>query len=376
MATFQAAGTSYATHGHAMIPFYIFYSMFGFQRTGDQDVGLRRRPRPRLPHRCDGRPDHARRRGPPARRRPQPHPRSTVPFVRGYDPAFAYELAAIIRDGIERMHVKGEDLFYYITCTTRTTPEAEARRRRRGILRGIYRFAEAPQVGKDAHPARLVGSGSILERGPRRARPASRAVRCRGRGLQRPVLPDARRDALEAERWNRLHPDAQTPRMPYVTTVLSGDGGPIVAATDWMKALPDMVARWLPDHYLSWAPTGSAGAGPARTCGRCSRSIRRISPPRRSSRWPAAARWPRAKAAKASRPRRRPDKIDVGFEALASAAVLASAASAPRAQPRMTPPSQTSAGGGTDGHAPGRWSSTSDRQGEYPSAWSTSRTAA
>ncbi len=119
---------------------------------------------------------------------------STVPNLRAYDPAFAYELAAVVRDGIERMYgPKPEDVFYYVTIYNENyaQPVRPEGLTDEAILRGIYRFAAAPDLGRDAHPARLVGSGLDPPAGPRRARPARREVRRRGRGLQRPVVPAA-----------------------------------------------------------------------------------------------------------------------------------------------------------------------------------------
>ncbi len=178
MASFQAAGTSYATHGLAMIPFYIFYSMFGFQRTGDQmwafgdargrgflmgaTAGRTTLTGEGLQH-DDGHSTSV---------------ASTDPNIRAYDPAFAYELATIVRDGIERMYgAKPEDVFYYVTIHNENyaQPARPDGVTDEAILRGLYRFAEAPDVGKDAHPARLVGSGSILQQVDRGSRPARRA---------------------------------------------------------------------------------------------------------------------------------------------------------------------------------------------------------
>jgi pyruvate dehydrogenase E1 component len=184
---------------------------------------------------------------------------STVPNVRAYDPAFAYELAAVVRDGIERMHgPKPEDVFYYITIYNENyaqpakpdgvSPEA--------ILRGIYRFAEAPSIGPDAHVARLVGSGSILQQVIAARDLLAERFGVAAEVYSAPSFPLLRRDALEAERWNRLHPDAKQPHVPYVSGVLPFEGGPIVAATDWMKALPDMVSRWLPPHYVALGTDG------------------------------------------------------------------------------------------------------------------------
>ena len=262
MASFQAAGTSYATHGHATIPFYIFYSMFGFQRTGDQMWAFGdARGRGFLMGATAGRTTLAGE----GLQHDDGHSHilaSTVPVVRGYDPAFAYELAAIVRDGIERMYVKGEDVYYYISIYNENYAQpAKPDGVDEGILRGIYRFAEAPDVGKDAHPARLVGSGSILNNVIAARDLLAERFGVAAEVYSAPSFPLLRRDALEAERWNRLHLEAKTPRVPYVTTVLPFDGGPIVAATDWMKALPDMVARWLPPHYLSLGTDGFGRSG-------------------------------------------------------------------------------------------------------------------
>ncbi|HEY6013434.1 MAG TPA: pyruvate dehydrogenase (acetyl-transferring), homodimeric type, partial [Candidatus Limnocylindrales bacterium] len=262
MASFQAAATSYATHGLATIPFYIFYSMFGFQRTGDQmwafgdargrgflmgaTAGRTTLTGEGLQH-DDGQTQIL---------------ASTIPNLRAYDPAFAYELAAVVRDGIERMYGKrpdgslGEDVFYYITIYNENYAQAPRPAGvGDGILRGLYRFAEAPGIGGDAHPARLVGSGSILQQVLAARDLLADKFGVAAEVYSAPSFPLLRRDALEAERWNRLHPDAK-PRLPYVSQVLPHEGGPIVAATDWMKALPDMVARWLPPHYLALGTDG------------------------------------------------------------------------------------------------------------------------
>ena len=262
MASFQAAGTSYATHGHATIPFYIFYSMFGFQRTGDQMWAFGdARGRGFLMGATAGRTTLAGE----GLQHDDGHSHilaSTHPVVRGYDPAFAYELAAIIRDGIERMYVKGEDVYYYISLYNENyaqPPKPDGVDE--GILRGIYRFAEAPSVGKDAHPARLVGSGSILNQVITARDLLAEKFGVAAEVYSAPSFPLLRRDALEAERWNRFHADAKEPRVPYVTSVLPFEGGPIVAATDWMKSLPDMVSRWLPPHYLSLGTDGFGRSG-------------------------------------------------------------------------------------------------------------------
>jgi pyruvate dehydrogenase E1 component len=184
---------------------------------------------------------------------------STIPNLRSYDPAFAYELAAVVRDGIERMHgPKPEDVFYYITLYNENyvQPQRPEGITDEAVLRGVYRFAEAPGIGRDAHAARLVGSGAILQQVLAARDLLAEKFGVAAEVYSAPSFPLLRRDALEAERWNRLHPGARTPRVPYVSSVLPHDGGPIVAATDWMKALPDMVARWLPPTYIALGTDG------------------------------------------------------------------------------------------------------------------------
>jgi len=256
VASLQAAATSYASHAFPVIPFYIFYSMFGFQRTGDQIWALAdARGRGFMMGATAGRTTLTGE----GLQHDDGHSHilaQTVPNVRAYDPAFAYELAAVVRDGIERMYNAGEDVFYYISIYNENYAQPKkADGIDEGIIRGIYRFAEAPDLGPKAHRARLVGSGSILQQVI-----AARDLLAEKAGIaaevySAPSFPLLRRDALDAERWNRLHPTEKA-RVPYVSTVLGPDGGPIVAATDWLKALPDMVARWLPPYYVSLGTDG------------------------------------------------------------------------------------------------------------------------
>jgi pyruvate dehydrogenase E1 component len=259
MASFQAAGTSYATHGYPVIPFYIFYSMFGFQRTGDQMWAFGdARGRGFLMGATAGRTTLTGE----GLQHDDGHTQilaSTVPNVRAYDPAFAYELAAVVRDGIERMYVKGEDVYYYVTIYNETyvqPPKPAEPGIDEAIIRGIYRLSPAPDAGKGAHGVRLVGSGAILQQVIAAQVLLAEKFGVAAEVYSAPSFALLRRDALEAERWNRLHPDARKPRVPYVAQVLPADGRPIIAASDWMKAWPDMVARWLPDYYLSLGTDG------------------------------------------------------------------------------------------------------------------------
>jgi len=261
MASFQAAGTAYASHGIATIPFYIFYSMFGFQRTGDQAWAFAdARGRGFLMGATAGRTTLTGE----GLQHDDGHSQvlaSVVPNIRAYDPAYAYELAAIVRHGIERMYGAGEDVFYYVTIYNENYPmPARPDGVDEGIVRGLYRLREAPDVEARAIRARLLGSGSILQQVV-----AAQALLAERFGVaaevySAPSFQQLRREALEVERWNRLHPGA-TPRIPYVSELLGPDGGPIVATTDWLRALPDMVARWLPQGFTSLGTDGFGRSG-------------------------------------------------------------------------------------------------------------------
>ena len=257
MASFQAAGTSYATHGEPMIPFYIFYSMFGFQRTGDQAWAFAdARGRGFMMGATAGRTTL----NGEGLQHEDGHSHllaSTVPAIRAYDPAFAYELATVVRDGIERMFSRGEDTFYYVTLYNENHPmPAKPDGVDEGIVRGLYRFVAGPEIaGEMRGRVRLVASGAILQQAL-----AARGLLAERFGVAAEVYSATswqllRRDALEAERWSRLHP-AEAPRVPYVSQVLGAGGGPVVLVSDWVKALPDLLGRWLPPGYVSLGTEG------------------------------------------------------------------------------------------------------------------------
>ncbi|HSH61386.1 MAG TPA: pyruvate dehydrogenase (acetyl-transferring), homodimeric type [Acidimicrobiales bacterium] len=258
MASFTAAGTSYATWGEPMVPFYIFYSMFGFQRTGDLIWAFGdSRGRGFLLGATAGRTTL----NGEGLQHEDGHSlllASTVPNVSAYDPAFAYEVAVIVRHGLAAMYGdEPEDRFYYLTLYNENyempaMPEGAEE----GIVRGMYRFAAAPEgPGRQA---------TILFSGPAygAAMEAQRLL-----AADHDVAADCwsvtsykalREEALETERWNRLHPQ-EPARVTHVTQVLSSHSeGPFVAVTDFMKAVPDQVARWVPGHFT---PLGTDGYG-------------------------------------------------------------------------------------------------------------------
>jgi pyruvate dehydrogenase E1 component len=256
MASFTAAGTSYATHGEAMIPFYIFYSMFGFQRTGDLSWAFAdARGRGFLLGATAGRTTL----NGEGLQHEDGHSHvlaSVVPSVRAYDPAFAYEVATIIRDGLDRMYVKGEDIFYYLTLYNQdySMPPMPTGAEE-GILKGLYLYRSAVTQAK--HRAQLFGSGVILLQALRAQEILAERFDVAADVWSATSYTQLRLDALSCERWNRLHP-GETPRVPYVTSALADFPGPVIAATDYMKSVPDLVGRWIPRPFV---PLGTDGFG-------------------------------------------------------------------------------------------------------------------
>jgi pyruvate dehydrogenase E1 component len=181
---------------------------------------------------------------------------SAVPTLQIYDPAYAYEMAIIIRDGIRRMYEAGEDIFYYLTIFNENyahpqMPEGAEE----GILKGLYLFRPAAQIPNPRGRVQLLGSGPIL----RMVLQASEILRDRYQ-----VMADVwsatsynllRRDCLETDRWNMLHPD-QPKRQSYLSQVLANRPGPFVAASDFMKAVPDQIAKWVPGALLTLGTDG------------------------------------------------------------------------------------------------------------------------
>ena len=244
MSSCLAAGTSYANHGVPMIPFFIYYSMFGFQRVGDliwafadsrakgfllgATAGRSSLAGEGLQHQDGHSPLHA----------------STVPTCITYDPAYAYEVAVIVQDGIRRMYEEMEDCFYYLTVYNDNYVQPAMPEREgvvAGILKGIYKYQAAsngPAV------AQLFGSGSILNEALKAQQILAEKYQISTDVWSVTSYNELRREALETERWNRLHPaDAQ--RVPHILQVLDGERGPIIASSDYMKAVPDMLAPWL-----------------------------------------------------------------------------------------------------------------------------------
>jgi len=248
MASFTAAGTSYATHGEAMIPFYIFYSIFGLQRTGDLVWAFGdARGRGFLLGATAGRTTLSGE----GLQHEDGHSHllaATIPNVLAYDPAVAYETAMIVREGMRRMYEGGEDVFYYLTLYNENYPQPPMPPGvEEGILRGLYHFRPAPEGPR--HRAVLLGSGAILQQVLRAQELLADRFDVGAEVWSVTSYQQLRNDALEAERWNRLHP-TEPPRRPYVVRALESAAGPVVAATDYLKAVPDLVAPWIDRPYL------------------------------------------------------------------------------------------------------------------------------
>jgi len=254
MSSFIAAGTAYATHGISTIPFFLFYSMFGFQRIGDLVwAAADMRCRGFLVGATAGRTTLAGE-GLQHQDGHSHHLAQVVPTVRAYDPAYAYEIAVIVRDGLRRMYVDADDAFYYLTVGNEAyaMPPMPAQSEE-GILRGMY-LCSASQVGGGA-AVQLLGSGAILNETLRAQALLAERFSVAADVWSVTSYQELRRDALEVERWNRLHP-TEPERVPYVSRCLAGRGPLVVAASDYLKSLPDAVARWMPARLVSLGTDG------------------------------------------------------------------------------------------------------------------------
>jgi pyruvate dehydrogenase E1 component len=257
MSDFIAAGTAYATHGVNTIPFFIFYSMFGFQRIGDLiwaagdmrtkgfllggTAGRTTLAGEGLQHQ-DGN-SHL-----------LAYP---VPNLVTYDPAYAYELAVIIQDGIRRMYEKQEDVFYYLTLMNENYPHppmSDADGVREGILRGMYRVKASENQDAKLR-AQLFGSGAILNEVLEASRILAEQYNVAADVWSVTSYKELYRDGHEVERWNMLHP-SEKPRTPYVTSCVADAPGVFVAASDYVKALPDSISQWLPRQLVSLGTDG------------------------------------------------------------------------------------------------------------------------
>ena len=242
-----AAATAYANHGVNMIPFYIYYSMFGFQRVGDYlwaagdmqargfllggTAGRTTLAGEGLQHQ-DGHSLLA---------------ASTIPNCVAYDPTYSYELTVIIQDGMRRMYQERENIFYYLTCMNENyTHPAMPKGAEAGILKGMYLLKS---VGKTKQKVTLLGSGTILREVEAAAAILEEEFKISSDIYSCTSFSELRREALDVERWNLLHP-ADKPRQSYVTQILAKASGPFIASTDYMKVVADQVRQWVPGRYV------------------------------------------------------------------------------------------------------------------------------
>jgi pyruvate dehydrogenase E1 component len=255
MASFIAAGTAYANHGIQTIPFFIYYSMFGFQRIGDlawaagdmrcrgflvgATAGRTTLAGEGLQHQ-DG---HSHLLAYP------------LPNLLAYDTAYAYELAVIIQEGIRRMYEKGESVFYYVTVGNENyAMPAMPAGCREGILKGAYRFRAAP-IQNPKRRAQLLGSGSILNEVLKAQQVLAEKYQVAADVWSVTSYKELRQDGLNVERWNLLHP-AEKPSAPYVSQCFGEAPGVFVAASDYVKDLPNSISRWIPGPFLALGTNG------------------------------------------------------------------------------------------------------------------------
>tara|TARA_Y100000588_G_scaffold284649_1_gene302248 strand:+ start:424 stop:3099 length:2676 start_codon:yes stop_codon:yes gene_type:complete len=256
MASFLAAGTAYAMHGIPTIPFYLFYSIFGFQRVGDMiwtcgdmmcrgfllggTAGRSTLNGEGLQHQ-DGHSQVV---------------ANTIPNLKSYDPAFAYELAIIIRDGIERMYAHDEKIFYYITLYNENyvmpgLPDDDVSE---GVIRGMYRLRAATENLEGSRKIHLLASGSIMQQ----ALASASILEQRGCSVDIwsvTSFNELYRDAIRCMRWNRLHPGG-TPRRSYLEQLLAGEKGVFVGVSDYMKSYAESISRWVPGPYQALGTDG------------------------------------------------------------------------------------------------------------------------
>jgi len=255
MSSFAAAGTAYANNREPMIPLFFFYSMFGFQRIGDLIwAAADQRARGFLFGATHGRTTL----NGEGLQHQDGHSllmATTNPAVRAYDPSWAYEIAVIVRDGLRRMYQDAEDLMYYLAVYNEPYPQPVMPDGvEEGILKGLYRFREA--TNEKRFRAQLLASGPTIQ-AALRAQEMLADHDVAADVWSAPSYHQLRFDALETERWNRLHPE-EAKRTPYVTRVLEGVEGPVIAVTDSMKTVPDQIARWVPQPFV---PLGTDGFG-------------------------------------------------------------------------------------------------------------------
>jgi pyruvate dehydrogenase E1 component len=256
VAAFTAAGTAYATHGEPMVPVYIFYSMFGFQRTGDSlwaaadqmtrgfligaTAGRTTLTGEGLQH-ADG---HS------------PLLASTNPAVVAYDPAYAFEIGHIVRDGLRRMYGESpEDIFYYLTVYNEPMqqPAQPEGLDVEGVLRGLYKLSSGP--GGKVPKVQILASGVAVPWALEAQHLLAEDWNVSADVWSVTSWSELRRDALAADDHDFRHPE-EASQVPYVTSALAGAPGPVVAVSDYMRAVPDQIRQWVPQEFASLGTDG------------------------------------------------------------------------------------------------------------------------
>lgn len=254
-----AAGTAYSNHGVTAIPFYIFYSMFGLQRVGDLAWAAGdARTRGFMLGATSGRTTLMGE----GLQHDDGHSHvlsSVIPNCISYDPTFAYELAVIIQDGLRRMYVDQEDIYYYITLLNESYPNpALLEGSEAGILKGLYLFKDGSATKGETPQVQLLGSGSILREVIAASELLEKDFGIHSNVWSATSLIELRREGMAAERWNMLHPEDQ-PRIPYVQQCLEKHAGPIVVTTDYMKIVGDQIRPFI--HNTRFVSLGTDGFG-------------------------------------------------------------------------------------------------------------------
>jgi pyruvate dehydrogenase E1 component len=255
MCSFIAAGTAYANHAVPTIPVFLFYSMFGLQRVGDLVwAAADSRARGFLIGATSGRTTLAGE----GLQHQDGHSHAlalSVPNLRAYDLGFAGETAVVFRDGLRRMYEQGESCFYYLTVGNENYPQLPLPQgAEEGVLKGLYRLRDAP-AGGEVPRVRLLGSGALLNEALKAQLLLAEKFKVAAEVWSLTSWKTLRGEATAAERWNLLHP-GDTPRRSWVEECLGGGDGPVVAVSDYLKVLPDSLARWLPAPLITLGTDG------------------------------------------------------------------------------------------------------------------------
>jgi pyruvate dehydrogenase E1 component len=261
MASFTAAGTAYATHGINMIPFFIYYSMFGFQRIGDSiwaAADMRAKG-----FMIGGTAGRTTLNGEGLQHQDGHSLLNAIAFptVRAYDPAFVYETAIIVLDGMKKLYEDGETAIYYITVENENyempeMPEGVAE----GIVKGIYKYTSVKAKGSQ-HRVQLLGSGAILNSVISAAKILADEFSISSDVWSATSYTELRRQAADCRRWNMLHP-TKKPKKSYLEKQFKGTKGPVIAASDYVRAVPEQIDPWVPGGLLA---LGTDGMGRSET---------------------------------------------------------------------------------------------------------------